>query len=75
MYFSNLDCDIGYSDHIFVWTLQLIKPKEVPCLETLGNSVPVMQCHILEDLNPPPSVHCYSLILHCIVQVSDSGVR
>jgi len=61
MYFSNLDCDIGYSDRIFVWTPQILKTKELHCLETLGNSVPVMQCYILEDLNPPPS----SSLLFC----------
>lgn len=53
MYFSNLDCDIGYSDNFFlVLTHQLLKTKQQHCLETLGNSDPVMHCYIREDLNP-----------------------
>jgi len=61
VYFSNLDCDTGYSDQIFVWTSQLLKTKELHCMETLGNGDPVVQCRIHEDLNPPPS----SSLLFC----------
>jgi hypothetical protein len=61
MYFSNLVCDVGYSDHFFVWTPQLLKTKELHSFETLGNSDPMMKCYILEDLNPPP----FSLLLFC----------